>query len=746
MTKLQGDELERVTQNALIMRDTFDFDVTESVKTADTMMKNFGVTSDQAYSLLTQGAQQGLNKSDELLDSANEYSVYFKSLGFSASEMFDVFGAGLEAGAFNLDKVGDAVKEFNIRAKDGSKNTAQAFQALGMDANAMAQTFAKGGPEAKASFDTVVKAIAAVQDPVQRNTIGVQLFGTQFEDMEAGVISAMGTAKSQFDATKNTMDQMNKIRLNSPGQFLSMMGRQIQTNFVIPLGKTAMPLFQKVFDWTTAALPVIQHSVSAAFGEMGKLASWAADKLSFIGDAWAVAKSIFSGGDFNFGAWTGLVDKLTGFGVSGDQATAFAQGFTRSLLKVQSSLEVVTSGAKFLFSLFQGGADLNAWSGMQAALVKLGVSQEGAYQFATKLTAGFLKTRDAIGSAINFIRHNFVTLQPFYSALIGGIGNAIREVVPLVLNISSTFYAVSSKIIAALVPVVSYLYARLAPVLTNIVGFIANNLIPAISGAITAILPKIIMVADKLGQAFTAVWGFIQPVIDNIITGFTVAFPIIQSVVMNAVTAVQGIISGLLTTLGGLLDFITGVFTGNWGQAWGGVKDVFSGIFSALGAVLALPINIAIDAMNAAIRGINGLSFDVPDWVPGIGGKNFGFSISEIPKIGGYADGGIVSSPELAWIGEGGDKEVIVPINNSERSRGLWESAGRMLGTMGNAQGNSGGTAAPIYITHSPTIIVQGGSGDIEGQVARGVRRGNDGLLEQLKSIAQNEVRLSYGT
>ncbi|KJD45980.1 hypothetical protein QD47_08305 [Paenibacillus terrae] len=105
--KQTGPELEKSARGAIVLRDTFEnLDVDESIKTVDTMMKNFGVTSEQAYNLLAQGAQKGLDKSGELLDSANEYSAYFAKLGFSAEGMFDIFAAGLDAGAFNLDKVG----------------------------------------------------------------------------------------------------------------------------------------------------------------------------------------------------------------------------------------------------------------------------------------------------------------------------------------------------------------------------------------------------------------------------------------------------------------------------------------------------------------------------------------------------------------------------------------------------------------------------------------------------------------
>nr|WP_275441593.1 phage tail tape measure protein [Brevibacillus laterosporus] len=246
ITQQQGEELEKTTRNALLLRDAFGHDVTESVKTADTMMKQFGITSDDSFNLFAQGQQKGLDKSGELLDSANEYANQFKSLGFTADEMFDTLAAGSQNGAFNLDKVGDAVKEFNIRAKDGSKSSTEAFQMLGLDADKMAQTFARGGPEAKKSFDQILQMIAAIEDPVQRNTVGVGLMGTQFEDLEAPVIAAMGTAQKQFDRTKDTMDKVNQAKIDSPGQALALIGRQVQTGLLIPLGKILLPMLMGV--------------------------------------------------------------------------------------------------------------------------------------------------------------------------------------------------------------------------------------------------------------------------------------------------------------------------------------------------------------------------------------------------------------------------------------------------------------------------------------------------------------------
>lgn len=246
ITQQQGKELENTTKNALLLRDAFGHDVTESVKTADTMMKQFGITSDYSFSLFAQGQQKGLDKSGELLDTANEYANQFKSLGFTADEMFDTLAAGSQNGAFNLDKVGDAVKEFNIRSKDGSKTSIEAFQMLGLDAEKMMQTFAAGGPKAKQAFTQIMQMISAIEDPVQRNTVGVALMGTQFEDLEAPVIAAMGTAQKQFDMTKDTMDQLNQTKIDSPGQALVLIGRQIETGLLIPLGQFLLPLLMLV--------------------------------------------------------------------------------------------------------------------------------------------------------------------------------------------------------------------------------------------------------------------------------------------------------------------------------------------------------------------------------------------------------------------------------------------------------------------------------------------------------------------
>lgn len=82
-------KIKELAQNAIVLRDTFDFDVQESMRAVNMLMDQFGVSGEEAFNLIVQGVQNGLNKNDDLLDSINEYSVHYKQLGYNADEFFN---------------------------------------------------------------------------------------------------------------------------------------------------------------------------------------------------------------------------------------------------------------------------------------------------------------------------------------------------------------------------------------------------------------------------------------------------------------------------------------------------------------------------------------------------------------------------------------------------------------------------------------------------------------------------------
>ena len=203
-TGLTGDALEEATDAALALNNVLGYEVSESSRTAGALMKNFGVSAQEAYNLIAIGAQNGADKNGDLLDVLNEYSAQYSALGLSAEEFVSSLVDGAEAGVFSVDKVGDAVKEFNIRAKDGSDTTAEAFELLGMNADVMSEKFAAGGDTARTAFFEVVNALESMDDPMAKNAAAVGLFGTQYEDLEATVLPVLsgieGGTLDMYDA------------------------------------------------------------------------------------------------------------------------------------------------------------------------------------------------------------------------------------------------------------------------------------------------------------------------------------------------------------------------------------------------------------------------------------------------------------------------------------------------------------------------------------------------------------------
>ena len=248
MSYLDDSALQRCTEYAYTLSDTFGYDVAESTRAADTLIKNYGVSAREAFNLIAQGAQSGMDYSGEMIDSIDEYSVQFKKLGLDAEDMFSIFANGAQNGAFNLDKVGDAVKEFSIRAIDGSDTTKQGFEALGMDAAKMAEKFGDGGDTAKEAFNEVIKGLASMDDPVAQSAAGVNLFGTMWEDLGPQVITSMSTASDAIDKNRESIEELVNVKYDTLSGALGGLWRTIQVDALQPIGNQLIPYVTKGID------------------------------------------------------------------------------------------------------------------------------------------------------------------------------------------------------------------------------------------------------------------------------------------------------------------------------------------------------------------------------------------------------------------------------------------------------------------------------------------------------------------
>lgn len=241
-------KIQELTEGALTLRDAFGFEVNETMRAANMLMDQFGISGEEAYNLIAQGAQNGLNKNGDLLDTINEYAVHFKQTGLSAEDFFNMLENGAEEGTFSVDKLGDAWKEFGIRAKDTTTTTTEAYEILGLNADEMRAKFAAGGESAKQATDTILNALFSMDDAVKQNQAGVDLFGTMWEDLGADAIKALSDTNGEITTTKNSLEEINKVQYSGFKNELEQMGRELQTSVFEPLAEKVIPQVKKFFD------------------------------------------------------------------------------------------------------------------------------------------------------------------------------------------------------------------------------------------------------------------------------------------------------------------------------------------------------------------------------------------------------------------------------------------------------------------------------------------------------------------
>lgn len=208
MTQITLEQIKTITA-------LFDTNADEVTRTVQVMQSSGLIENiSEGLDIITYGFQNGANYSGEMLDTLREYSPQFVKLGLDGNEAMQYLIQGAENGAFNLDKVGDALKELSIRVVDGSDTTRQGFEAMGMSADEMAQKFAAGGDSAQQAFQETLNGLASIEDPVQRNIAGVNLFGTMWEDLgETTILSLAGVQGGLEDvegATERAGERMNE--------------------------------------------------------------------------------------------------------------------------------------------------------------------------------------------------------------------------------------------------------------------------------------------------------------------------------------------------------------------------------------------------------------------------------------------------------------------------------------------------------------------------------------------------------
>lgn len=209
----------------------------------------------------------------------------------------------------------------------------------------------------------------------------------------------------------------------------------------------------------------------------------------------------------------------------------------------------------------------------------------------------------------------------------------IETAAPVSIDLLSSAFELLSEAISPVISGIGKLWDKLTPV----VDFIKETFVivletlkeqfEKVAAVFREKAPEIERIFEGVGDIIVAVWEqTIKPNLQALRDAFVSVVDFVGDLLAVALDTI-------ITVLGGVVDFVAGVFTGDWKRAWDGVKKIFTGIWNGIVGSLEAAVNLIIRGINWLISQLNKVSFDIPDWVPAIGGKTFGFNINHIGEI-----------------------------------------------------------------------------------------------------------------
>lgn len=327
---------------------------------------------------------------------------------------------------------------------------------------------------------------------------------------------------------------------------------------------------------------------------------------------------------------------------------------------------------------------------------------------------------DAITNIGDTIRNIFTdgNLGGARQFLINLFGEEATGVIDGAITILQTVWNILSGFI-------EFVNAYVRPIVEQIFSFIVGTVLPQIAQAFAEWAPTIASILQGLAEVVSTIATAIMAVIQFLM-------PTIQSIIGVALETIKGVVSGALTAIKGLVDVFAGIFTGDWTRVWEGVKSIFSGVWNSLKSIASGVLNGIISLVNGVISGLNKLK--IPDWVPGIGGKDI-----NIPLIPRFATG-TDSTPDTFIAGEQGAELITNAKNRSVFTAAQTGSIFRNLADTVNAIRTAG--AAPYQLAYAgapsvaaPTLNAGGGRTSVVIHSAPVFHVGNDAQAQDIEEM-----------
>ena len=570
MQGISDTDLKDVTEDLLTLRDAFDMDENETLRGAQQLMKQFGISAQEAFDLMATGAQNGLNKSDELGDNISEYSGKFAQAGYSAEEYFQLMQNGLDGGAYNLDKVNDAINEVTNRIADGTvSDSLDMFNDKTQD---MFKAWQEGGATEKEVINAIVEDIRTTTNEEEKRQKMAKAFGTMGEDFNNGFIESLTTVGNKYKDVGGAMDKVKEIANGGLKNALSGLGRAFLDSFT-PIGELITPILAGIVGLITVAIQGIQQG----FAKVGDVISSVLSKIDTSG-----------------------ITELTSQ-VSEVLAPAFDE-VRKAIEQMKTALKPI---AKEILGKI-GNAIQNVVNQAQKVLTVVGPPILAIIKKIIITVIGMIPVITSILQVVGSVVSGIIS---FISTVITFVGTAIATILGFIMPIVQVVATIVANIWSVILTVAQNIWSKVSEVVTAIVGFV-NNVFKTVSDVVGKVWSKIQDVMNKVRDK-------VQGVIDNINKYFNDVKSTVSDVFNGIWSKVQGVMDKVGNKISNVLQGIQ--------NAWNGLKGFVGGVFSGIeGAVQSL-VGSVKGFVNGVIGGING-AISIINKIPGV-------HIGRIPRL-----------------------------------------------------------------------------------------------------------------
>ena len=619
-----GDtDLTNLTKQALTLEELYGIDMNETLRGVNSLMKQYGLTAQEAMDYIVRGTQNGLDKTNELGDNLSEYAGKFEQAGYSASEYFQLLQNGLQGGAYNLDKVNDAINEVTTRLADGT--IGDAIDLYSQKTQSLFLAWQNGEATQKQVIDSIVADISSCTSQQEALNMAAQAFGTMAEDGNLKFITSLTSVGETYDSVAGSAQNLFS-QTQTPMQEMEANTRKLQQALV--------PLGEKIVELANVVLPPLVAIITAVSDVFGMLPEPVQNFVIILG-ALLVA----------FTALTPVIAAL---------AVSFG-ALNISLLPVIGIIAGVAAAIAGIIAIVKNWGAITEWFGnlWQAVSQKLMELWNGMVAFFTETIPAAFQTFIGFFSAIPnwwsglwsqvsaFFTNTWNTIlqNPIVQLVVTTITslwenakNTLQGIWSGICDIAAGAFELLKNVILApvllLIDLVTGNFSKLASDAANIWNNIRNaasqiwsGIRQVVTSAASGLKQGVETVLSALSQFASQIWSAMKQTASSVWNSIkTTVVNIVSTLREAAVSAFQRMVSGIGSALSGLYSVVSNGFssairfiTGLPGQAFQWGKDFIQGLINGISSMIQSVIN-TVSGLADRIRSF--LHFSAPDEGP----------------------------------------------------------------------------------------------------------------------------------